>query len=96
MYCQSASADLTPQGRAIRDASIRFGDGETLPFRTCKKGYLPTVDRRKMYACYLHSRMREERFQKEGNKFRHGEVDLAETFWSRDGLIDDTDGSDSD
>ena len=95
MYCQSASADLTPQGRAIRDASVRFGDGETLPFRTCKKGYLPIVDGKKMYACYLHSRMRSLRVQKEEGKFRPGEVDLEAMFWRRGGLIDDTDGSDS-
>lgn len=94
MYCQSASADLTPQGRAIRDASIRFGDGETLPYRTCKKGYLPSVDGKRMYACYLHNRMRMERVQKEEG-FRRGEVDLKKTFWKKEGLLESSDdGSD--
>ena len=34
---------MTPQGRAIAEASCRFGDGRTLPFTPCKKGYLPFV-----------------------------------------------------
>ena len=81
MYVQSASATLTPQGRAIRNASVRFGDGETLPFRTCKKGYIPFVDGRRMYACYLHDKQRQERVKKEGGRFRRGEVDLRSAFW---------------
>mmetsp|Transcript_19050 Transcript_19050/g.38366 ORF Transcript_19050/g.38366 Transcript_19050/m.38366 type:complete len:104 (-) Transcript_19050:260-571(-) len=84
MYVQSASATLTPQGRAIRNASIRFGDGETLPFRTCKKGYIPVVNGRHMYACYLHHKQREERVKKEGDSFRRGELDLCATFWKDD------------
>jgi len=84
MYVQSASATLTPQGRAIRNASIRFGDGETLPFRTCKKGYIPVVNGRHMYVCYLHHKQREERVKKEGDSFRRGELDLCATFWKDD------------
>jgi hypothetical protein len=42
-YVDSASATMTPQGRAIADASRHFGDGRTLPFTPCKKGYLPFV-----------------------------------------------------
>mmetsp|Transcript_32867 Transcript_32867/g.79906 ORF Transcript_32867/g.79906 Transcript_32867/m.79906 type:complete len:138 (-) Transcript_32867:1481-1894(-) len=34
---------MTPQGRAIAEASCHFGDGRTLPFTPCKKGYLPFV-----------------------------------------------------
>lgn len=40
-YIASASENSTPQGRAIKDASRRFGDGKTLPFTPCKKYYNP-------------------------------------------------------
>ncbi len=32
---------MTPQGRAIKEAAVKFGDGKTLPFAPCKKGYIP-------------------------------------------------------
>jgi hypothetical protein len=88
---------LTLQGRAIRQASIRFGDGRTLPFTPCKKGYIPVVvrpsdiDKRSttttpadvkfMYACPLHDKARRQRVSSEGGKFRVGEVNLNE-MWS--------------
>jgi hypothetical protein len=75
---------LTPQGRAIRQASIRFGNGATLPFTPCKRGYIPLVKGRKMYACSLHDAARRKRFQIDGgNNFRKGEMDLT-FFWNRD------------
>ena len=85
-YVQSASATLTPQGRAIREASVRFGDGKTLPFRPCKRGYLPLADRggrgRRMYACGMHHGRRAERVRREGGRFRGGETDLS-GMWER-------------
>ena len=32
---------MTPQGIAIQDVSSRFGNGQTLPFTPCKRGYIP-------------------------------------------------------
>jgi hypothetical protein len=83
---------VTPQGRAIRQASIRFGDGRTLPFTPCKKGYIPvivfpidkdttTAVMKFMYACPLHDTARRQRVASEGGKFRVGEVNLNE-MWS--------------
>jgi len=40
-YIELSSATLTIQGRAIKEASMKFGDGNTLPFTPCKKGYKP-------------------------------------------------------
>ena len=34
-YIMSAAADLTPQGKSILDAAMKFGDGKTLPVRIC-------------------------------------------------------------
>ena len=79
-----ASAAETPQGRAIKEASIRFGDGRTLPFTPCKKGYIPIVDDgSKRYACPLHNEEREKRVKREGECFRTGEFDLNR-FWEKD------------
>lgn len=84
-YSQSCSASLTPQGRAIHEASIRFGDGYTLPFTPCKKGYSPiNATGECMCACPLHEAARRKRLEVGGNKeptFRAGEVNLT-TFWS--------------
>ena len=80
-YSPSSSADLTPQGRAIQNAAIQFGDGETLPFTPCKKGYIPVVDETRMYACPLHTKERQKRVKRENNRFRKGEIDLN-TFWT--------------
>jgi len=82
-YCQSSSATLTPQGRAIQQASERFGDGSTLPFTPCKKGYIPVnAHGKRMAACPLHDKARWARLKKEGHCFRKGEVDLR-ILWKR-------------
>lgn len=75
-----ASAAETPQATAIRRAAVKFGNGETLPFTPCKKGYIPVIDgtRKRMYACPLHNKERERRVKRVG--FRKGEFDLA-LFW---------------
>lgn len=77
---QSASANLTPQGKAIREAAVKFGDGETLCFTPCKKGYIPTINGVRMYACPLHNKQRQRRVAREGGSFRQGELDLS-IFW---------------
>jgi hypothetical protein len=86
-YSPLCSASLTPQGRAMQEAAIRFGDGATLPFTPCKKGYIPVAKGRDMFACPLHNDARQKRVAKEGGSFRKGEVDLSE-FWSR--IMDST------
>ena len=63
---------------------MRFGDGATLPFTPCKKGYKPIIDGKRFYACPLHDKARRKRVQKENGVFRKGEVDLN-IFWQRDG-----------
>ena len=93
-YLQSSAAHLTPQGRAIAAASRRFGNGETLPFTPCKRGYIPLVTAaasddsstqpRAMFACHLHDRFRRKRYLREKSTFRPGEVDLSH-FWEREG-----------
>lgn len=66
----------------MQDAAIRFGDGKTLPFTPCKKGYRPFAGSNViMYACPLHDKERRRRVKKEGGKFRKGEFDLNH-FWS--------------
>ena len=99
MYLQSASATLTPQGRAIKEASEKFGDGGTLPFTPCKKGFIPIVDGVQMYACPLHHKARHKRVEKSGGKFRKGEFDLN-IFWFRKDEdqknLSETDKSDND
>jgi hypothetical protein len=86
-YSQSASANLTLQGKAIRQASIDFGDGRTLPFSPCKNGFIPLVNGHPMFACLLHDNYRRKRFKKEGDVFRKGEVDLY-VFWESKQLVD--------
>ena len=80
-----SSAGTTPQGRAIKQAAIDFGNGYTLPFTPCKKGYSPIrkTDGRALAACPLHNRAREMRLQKEEGVFRAGEVNLEQVFWSK-------------
>lgn len=82
---------MTPQGRAIHQAASMFGDGKTLPFTPCKKGYLPFHGKtgERMYACSLHNKARRKRLMcQNGNlAFRSGEVDLR-MFWERDEKAD--------
>lgn len=88
-----ASSNHTPQGVAIRDVSVKFGDGETLPYAPCKKGYYPLVDGVKMYACRLHNAKRKKRITREFNTFRLGETPL-DKFWSGTAAEEDS-GDDS-
>jgi hypothetical protein len=82
-YSQSCSATLTLQGAAIQDASVRFGDGSTLPFTPCKKGYVPvTRHGHHVLACPLHDKARSARREKEKGVLRNGEVDPT-YFWER-------------
>ena len=81
-YVESASANLTPQGRAILQASTKFGDGRTLPFLPCKRFYNPfAVDGTRLFACRLHSNLRRKRLEQEGWKWRDGEKHLDD-FWN--------------
>jgi hypothetical protein len=73
---------LTLQGRAIVAASKRFGDGKTLPFTPCKRGFIPVVGGTPMLACHLHNSFRQKRFKKEKCVFRKGEFDLR-YFWNQ-------------
>ena len=62
-----------------------FGDGKTLPFTPCKKGYQPQQQgATRMYACPKHHVQRKKRVEKEG--WREGEVDLS-IFWKNDGVV---------
>lgn len=74
---------MTLQGRAMKEATVKFGDGCTLPFTPCKKGYVPTVNGDKRYACSLHHKDRLRRLTKAGGKLRKGEMDL-EYFWNKE------------
>lgn len=78
---------MTLQGRAIKQASIDFGDGKTLPFTPCKKGYIAIVLKGgkaiQKVACPLHEKARRQRLAKDGNKRRKGEADPAFLFWSK-------------
>jgi hypothetical protein len=82
-YSQSSAASLTLQGKAIQQAAIDFGDGKTLPFTPCKKGYIPNIGKRQAYACPLHNKARKKRLEKEQGRFRPGEIDLEIIFWSK-------------
>jgi hypothetical protein len=82
-YSESAAATMTPQGRAIKKAGMDFGDGKSLPFTPCKKGYIPMGNGKRMVACPLHNKARTKRLEKEMGRFRKGEVDLGETYWSK-------------
>ena len=80
MYSPSSCATLTPQGIAIKGAAVRFGNGETLPFSPCKRGYIPVVEGEHMYACHIHHKFRKKRVSADGGIFRKGEKDLSD-FW---------------
>lgn len=77
----SSAAKMTPQGIAIQQAAVDFGNGKTLPFTPCKRGYIPTVNGQRMYACSFHDKARSKRLEKENGVFRDGEVDLN-IFWN--------------
>jgi hypothetical protein len=81
---------MTLQGRAVQAAAQMFGNGKTLPFTPCKKGYVPVHSGTNeiMFACRLHNEARRRRLLAENNVFRPGEVDLN-MFWSK---LDDPTG----
>jgi len=81
----SAAADLTPQGRAILEATRKFGgkDSHSLPFPPCKKYYNPYFKGERMYACRLHNDMRMKRLKKENWEWRPGEKHL-DMFWKEE------------
>mmetsp|Transcript_11159 Transcript_11159/g.23645 ORF Transcript_11159/g.23645 Transcript_11159/m.23645 type:complete len:119 (-) Transcript_11159:320-676(-) len=90
---------MTPQGRAIKQASVDFGDGKTLPFAPCKRGYVPVVTEsrgdhgsdsveskkhcKRMVACSFHEKSRRKRLAREKDNLRGGEADPNELFWSK-------------
>ncbi|OEU23477.1 hypothetical protein FRACYDRAFT_233646 [Fragilariopsis cylindrus CCMP1102] len=96
-YIDSASSTITNQGRAIKKVSTRFGDGKTLPFTPCKRGYMPIkkVDNNNdqepqqqqqhdtvfMVACSFHEKLRRKRILKENGMIRGGEAHVNELFW---------------
>jgi hypothetical protein len=82
-YIDSSAATMTLQGRAIKQAAIDFGDGKTLPFTPCKKGYIPIINGKEMVACQYHNTKREKRLAKEDGKVRAGEADPEKLFWSK-------------
>lgn len=88
---------MTPQGKAIAGASAAFGDGTTLPFCPCKRGYVPLVavgnGKRRMVACSFHEKARRKRLAREGDKLRGGEADPEALFWSIE--IPQRDGADA-
>lgn len=73
---------MTKQGRAILQASIDFGNRETLPFMPCKKGYVPynTKTGNFQVACPLHNDLRKARLDRENNECRPGEVNVRKIF----------------
>ena len=81
-YIDSSAATMTLQGRAIKQAAIDFGNGRTLPFTPCKKGFIPMVKGQRMVACPLHNKAREKRLAKEKGEFRKGEFKLNR-LWSK-------------
>ena len=88
MYIKSASSKLTPQGIAITKYTGIFGNQKDgIPFPVCKRKYQPFSSKtgEERVACHLHEEVRRKRVAKDCGKFRHYEVDLGETFWSKRG-----------
>ena len=78
-YSKLCSASMTPQGRAIQEATTKFGDGKTLPYTPCKKGYIPyhKFTGERLYACMYHNKARRRRLVKNNTiVLRDGEVDF--------------------
>jgi len=90
LYQDSSTATTTPQGIAIKQAALKFGDGKTLPFAPCKRGYLPTrsveikgqQEQRQMVACLYHEKFRRKRLARDKGQCRKGEADPNQLFWS--------------
>lgn len=70
---------MTPQGRAIHETTTKFGNGKTLPFTPCKKGYQPyhKISGERLYACMHHNKARRRRLLRNNALVhRNGEVDF--------------------
>jgi hypothetical protein len=91
-YLDSSAATMTLQGRAIKQAAIDFGDGKTLPFTPCKKGYIALLvvgdNVIQKVACPLHEKARRKRLAKEDNQRRKGEANPDVLFWLRKEDVD--------
>ena len=89
----SSAATMTPQGKAIKQASIDFGDGKTLPFPPCKRGYIPIFqdgnNNKLLVACSFHEQARRKRLARDQGKLRGGEADPQQLFWSKIVLTND-------
>jgi hypothetical protein len=87
-YSKLCSSTMTLQGRAIHETTLKFGDGKTLPYSPCKKGYAPfhTKTGERLTACRYHNEARRKRLIQNKNApimaFRPGEVDLN-VFWNK-------------
>ena len=74
MYIESA--DISPQGIAIREATAKWGS----ELKTCKYKFQPTgSDGRKRYGCHLHSILRERRVKRAGGP--RPEWESFDQFW---------------
>eukprot|EP00531_Pseudo-nitzschia_arenysensis_P003130 CAMPEP_0116133514 /NCGR_PEP_ID=MMETSP0329-20121206/10147_1 /TAXON_ID=697910 /ORGANISM="Pseudo-nitzschia arenysensis, Strain B593" /LENGTH=116 /DNA_ID=CAMNT_0003628151 /DNA_START=231 /DNA_END=581 /DNA_ORIENTATION=+ len=83
---------MTPQGKAIKEAAVKFGDGKTLPFAPCKRGYIPVIlgnnknnkhETEYFVACSFHEKARRKRLAREKGKLRGGEADPKTLFWDK-------------
>ena len=91
----SSASKVTLQGRAIKQAAVDFGDGKTLPFCPCKRGYVPILKipsetggepaaaTKYMVACSFHEKARRKRLAREKGKLRRGEADPKALFWTK-------------
>ena len=63
---------MTPQGRAMKEVCIQFGDGKTLPFTPCKRGYLPMKGGKAIKEVENGSRKQQkQKQQKRNNEIMH-------------------------
>mmetsp|Transcript_6544 Transcript_6544/g.15911 ORF Transcript_6544/g.15911 Transcript_6544/m.15911 type:complete len:113 (-) Transcript_6544:304-642(-) len=92
----SSASTMTLQGKAIKRASIKFGDGKTLPFCPCKRGYIPVPDnnnnnnnKTQLVACSFHEKARRKRLARDKGKLRGGEADPKSLFWDNKAQQDD-------
>jgi len=63
---------MTPQGRAMKEVCIQFGDGKTLPFTPCKRGYLPMKGEKEIKEVENASgKQQQQKRQKQNNEIIH-------------------------
>ena len=90
-YSQLCSATMTPQGRAIQEPAMKFGNGKTLPYTPCKKGYIPfqMTTGKRLYACMYHNKARCKRLVVNSTiVLRKGEFDYNNFEIIRRGILD--------